>query len=131
MNKYKTRWFMDKKEIPSQNITSYQDKREFVIGDYSRLIKGKLNFFYRQTSSDNNNSSNTYTPTTTFYVFLGSMQGVSYNSLKIIMKDCPSALIQIDKEFLNTAWAKPKYVDAAINDYRALIRIIKIYNACN
>ncbi|MEK7225964.1 MAG: hypothetical protein AAB221_09805 [Bacteroidota bacterium] len=128
MHKDKPKWFMDGKEISSQNITSYQDKNGYRIGGYTRLINGKLNLFVNQSVSTSFGKTSTFT---SFYILLEAMRSVSYSNLKIILKDCPAALTQIDKEFIPTGWAKPKNKDVSINDYRALIRIIKIYNACN
>jgi hypothetical protein len=53
---------------------------------------------------------------------------VGVNALKEDVKDCPEAVTAVDNEFKNSKWSKNP--DLIIDDYRALIRILNIYNTC-
>lgn len=136
----KDRWLMDDKEIPTDNVITYQDKYGYRTGNYSRFLKGKISLYLYQV--DNSRLVTTYSESskmygskmtgsthTTFYMeFEGRIQSITLNSLKEILKACQPALNQVDEEFKSTVWKKnPTY---EINDYRALIRIIKVYNNC-
>ncbi len=137
----KKTWLMDDKEIPLNEIRSYQDNYGYRIDKYSRILKGKMSLYlYQVDDSRLVTTMNTSTLTssshmeggthTSFYMELaGPIQVITLNSLNQAMKNCQSAIKQVNEEFKNTAWQKnPSY---PINDYRALIRIINIYNNCN
>jgi hypothetical protein len=138
----KDTWLMDGKEIPLENIKSYQDKYGYRRGDFSRIVNGKMSLYLYQV--DNSRLVTHYSSPakayktemqggtqTTFYIErAGTMETVTFNFLNQVMVDCQPAAKQVDEEFRNTVWKrKPGY---PINDYRALIRIINIYNGnCN
>lgn len=141
-NDKKESWSLDGKQINRNSVVCFQDKNMFRSGEHTRILKGKISLYVKQTLYSKTETyrdpvtkisvSRPTTATHTTFPILrnGTMYEVSYNELKRIMKDCPSAFTQVDKEFANTAWVKPKNADSGINDYRALIRIIKLYNAC-
>ncbi len=137
----KDTWLMDDKEIPLNDIKSYQDNYGYRIDNYSRIVKGKMSLYMHQVDNTRlvttyNSSTMTFgshvagSTQTSFYMDpAGQIQVITLNSLTQAMKNCESASKQVTEEFKNTAWQKtPSY---PINDYRALIRIINIYNNCN
>ena len=136
----KDTWALDGKDIPLENIHSYQDEYGYRLGNYSRMLKGKLSLYVHQVDNTRlvtnySESSKTYqskmtgSTETTFYMGLHeNIQVITYNSLTQMMKDCPPAIKQIDTE-LGGGMFKKKPA-APVNDYRALIRIFNIYNNC-
>src|SRR5258706_1121391 len=137
----KDTWVMDDKEIPLKDIKSYQDNDGYRFDNFSRIIKGKMNLYMYQVDNSRlvttyNSSTMTYgshstgSTQTTFYIDMeGKIQVITLNSLTQAMKNCQPAAKQVTEEFKSTTWQKnPSF---PINDYRALIRIINIYNNCN
>ncbi len=138
----KDAWALDGKDIPLEHIRSYQDEHGYRLGSYSRLLKGKLSFYlyqvdnsrlvthYRESSKTFVTETSGSTQTTFYMGFTEDIQLITYTSLTQMMKNCQPATKQIDTEFGGGVWKRnPSY---GINDYRALIRIINVYNnRCN
>lgn len=138
----KETWLMDGKEISRDNIVSYQDKDGFCViyrgnnllqgGNYLRIYRGRVNLYLRQTSDYQLNTAyNDRTKQfeartsggthTTFYLGNGQrFEGVTVKGMNTFFADSPAALAAVKKEF-------PKE-KAIMNDYRAILRILKIYD---
>ena len=137
----KDTWALDGKDVPLEHIHSYQDEHGYRIGNYSRMLKGKLSMYVFQVDNTRlvtnySESSKTYvskmtgSTETTFYMSPDqNIQLITCNSLTQMMKDCQPAIKQIATEFAGGRWQKNPSI--AINDYRALIRVFNIYNKCN
>lgn len=122
------KWLIDGREINSRGVSAFQDQYGYTTGEYTRLVKGKMSLFYKQTET----AGGTIGSRTSFHVlYNGAFKSITYNSLKEYTKSCPEAFKQVGIEFDNEIWAKPKYVNTEINDYRALINIVKLYNKCD
>jgi hypothetical protein len=127
-------WFMDGKEISGDKISCYQDKHSYYEVDgareFARVHKGKVNLYLRQT--DNSRVTTTMSATgtkvtssggtsTSFYI--GSGKVIEPTTMKTVEKwvqDYPPALAKFKEEF-------PRY-KSIMNDYRAFVRILKIYD---
>ena len=139
--KERDRWLMDDKEIAVDNVITYQDKYGYRRGNYSRLLKGKISLYLYQVndsrlvvtyseSAKMFGSKMTGGTHTTFYIEIdGRIESITLHSLLERLKPCKPALNQVEEEFKNTVWKKNP--DYEINDYRALIRIITVYNNCS
>jgi len=140
-------WSLDGKEISIKDVHSYQDSEGYRIGrrywnknyydgtEYARILKGDVSLFashyddsrLTQSYSSSTNAWKTKTTGgghTTFYLQTnGMIVPLTYISLKGIMSDDLAAYNQMNLEFGEKG--KP---DRELNDYRALIRILNIYN---
>ena len=136
----KDTWTLDGKDIPLESIHSYQDEFGYRLGNYSRIVKGKLSMYAHQVDdtriiTNYSESSKTFKSQTvgrietTFYMgFDQNIKVITYNSLKETMQDCQPAMNQIKTELDGGMFKKrPTY---PVNDYRALIRIFEIFNKC-
>jgi hypothetical protein len=137
----KDKWFMDGKEISIYAVLGWQDSEEFRSAHYTRIFRGRASLYINQTDNSTSSlkydaASKTYIPKssggtlTTFSLQMGSgdISVVTFERLKIALNDCPAALKQADEEFKETIWQRKP--ETGINDYRALIRILKVYNDC-
>jgi hypothetical protein len=133
----KITWLLDGKSVPLDNIYCYQDKYGYRLKGVGRIIKGKMNMYVDRVDnssmatyhSSTNSFSQQVSTATSFYMGKGEyIEPITFNSITTAMGDCPAASKQIVTEFQNTVWKKRPNI--AINDYRALIRIIEIYNNC-
>jgi hypothetical protein len=127
---------LDGKQVTQGTISSYQDKYAYylVSGDteYPRVYNGKARLYLHQT--DGRKINQTYNPntnstrvtqtgsiTTTFYIGKGSsIERCTHSSVENHVKDYEPALAQFKKEFPNGR--------GYMNDYRALVRILEVYN---
>ena len=136
----KATWTLDGKDIPLENIHSYQDELGYRLGNYSRILKGKLSMYAHEV--DNTRIITNYSESaktfksqtvgrmeTSFYMALDqNIKLITYNSLKEMMKNCQPAMNQIATELDGGMFKKRPTVP--VNDYRALIRIFEIFNKC-
>lgn len=138
---------IDGKEIPNNEVHSYQNKENYCIGyeynvkgddigkEYVRLVRGKISLFatyfsdykMKQSYNSGTKSFDTYTTGgshTTYYLYKnGNMIAINYASLKKTINDNEAALKQMDIEFQENG--KPERI---LNDYRAFGRILDVYN---
>ena len=137
----KSTWMLDDKLLRVDSIKAYQDQYGYRQGIYSRVTKGYISLYTYQ--DDDSRLRTSYSASkmefktdmtggihTSFYMGHGeSIQRVTLNSLKLMMKNCPMASSQIPIEFNHTMWNKSP--NENINDYRALIRILTLFNENN
>lgn len=130
---------MDDKNLgfEPEGISAYQDERAYNQFSMIRILNGEISLFIRQVDnrvmhySASGRTTTTGGVRTTFYVSVNNkIENPSINNLKGFLKSCPTALKQLDTEFNSTPWVQTKYLDEGINDYRALIRVLNVYNSC-
>lgn len=138
---------MDKKKYDGKEVLAYQDKWGYMEKIYTRIYNGKLDLYY---FSDDYEKHTFFKPSKGFYdAYINSpysrkdgmsmtlfavkmdtmMVVITYNYLKELFKSCPIALNEIDVEFNKTM--PKKYPDEENRDYRALMRLFKLYDTCN
>jgi hypothetical protein len=143
----KVKWTLDGKELDIENIRVYQDEEGFRIGkafwgktgyigpQFERLVRGRIELF--ASATDNSRMQQVYNSRTqsydtkvsggthtTFHLQKNNdLVAITYSSFKHAIADDPAALKQMDIEFQENG--KP---DRILNDYRAFIRILNIYN---
>jgi hypothetical protein len=114
----KESWVADGKKISPDNIVAYQDKYGYRQGEYSRLLKGRMNMYVQQIDNSSlqqryNSVTKQYESTmvghtqTSFFMGEGSaMESVTFNTLTKAMSKCPDAARQMQTEFGNSVWKK-------------------------
>jgi hypothetical protein len=137
----KAKYIIDGKKFNKALVTRYQDKYGYHVGQCDRLLRalvpGKMSVYlcvtgtYETTRvSRVNGTSQTVIDRHNTYAcsmdFGGALIPINLNNLRETVKDCPAATAQVEKEFKKTGWAKKP--ESYINDYRAILRIAKVYN---
>lgn len=141
MNEFKAKekWVLDEKNLgfEPEGIVAYQDDRAYNQFGMIRILNGKITLFLRQVDnrvlhySASGRTTTTGGVRTTFYVCVNNkIENPSINNLKGFLNTCPAALKQLETELNSTPWMQPKYLDEGINDYRALIRVLTVFNTC-
>jgi len=137
----KKEWEIDGKAIPLEHIVAYQDEYGYRMGEYSRVLRGKMNLYFHQVDNSRlvthyNSNTKSFKSDVTGHVetsfFIGKgdvINPTDYTSVYQALQNCPPALKQLEIEFGGSVYKRnPRY---PINDYRALIRIVKNFNDNN
>jgi hypothetical protein len=134
------KWSIDGKEIDPAKVKAYQDKSGYAENGATRIINGKkLSMYYyvqdnSRMQSTYNSGTNTFKNTTTggtatsFYMKRpgGDIEGMTYNSVKKAVQDCPAAVDILEKQFKGTYTQRNP--DWKTNDYPKLIKVLDAYN---
>jgi len=133
---------LDGKTFKEKELIAWQDKDGFRLGQLERMVRGYLNLYYFTATESMpyvgaTNPSGTFsTPTRTVVRTTSLYFGhkferipVTYGYLKEKLMNCQPALQQLNVEFGQTRWAK--HPDYGINDFRALMRILTVFNSSN
>ena len=134
----KDTWRMDEKEISSKNVSVFQDQYGYYIegSNFIKMYTGKIELYGIQT--DNTKIGSYYSQSsgklgpvssgsvsTQFYMKKGDWFTMpTYKEIMRLVQDNPAALAQFHQEF--PSGKKPNNV---LNDYRAILRILKVYDS--